>query len=211
MFCPNCGIDDPNNNQFCRSCGTSLQAVRSVLEHPDAITTSAVTAREGIGRAIAEKIAEFEDANELRQSVHELLPAIQRFLESPEERRLYKQEQRLNQVREGMLTSVVGLAIVIPSLLLSWMVHEEKILIVSALGLLVFLIGLGITITAWWFTGLPKAFPSSSQNTNTEVEPVEEPKSLLVGDVPQQHPNIQSVTEGTTRELYDELQRSKFA
>jgi len=201
MFCPNCGIDDPNKNQFCRSCGISLQSVRSILEHPDAITTSAVTAREGIGRAIAEKIAEFEDAHELRQAVHELLPAIQRFLESPEERRLYRQEQRMNQMREGALTSVVGLAIIIPFLFLSWMVHEEKVLIVSALGLLVFLIGLGITITAWWFTGSPKAFPFSSEKGTTQIERGEKPKSLL--DLPKQHPNFNSVTEGTTRELYD--------
>jgi len=203
MFCPNCGIDDPNNNQFCRCCGTSLQAVRSVLEHPDAITTSAVTAREGIGRAIADKIAEFEDAHELRQAVHELLPAMQRFLESPEERSLHKREQRLNQMREGALTAVVGVAIIIPSLLLSWITQKEMILIVSALGLLVFLIGLGITITASRFTCFPKAFPSSIQNVNARMDLVDEPKSLRAGDAPEQRSKFHSVTEGTTRELYD--------
>jgi hypothetical protein len=201
MFCPNCGLDDPNKNQFCRGCGTLLQVVRSVLEQPDTITSSAVTAREGIGRAIADKIAEFEDAHELRQSVHELLPAIQRFLESPEERLLYKQEQRLNQIREGVLTSVVGLAIVIPSLLLSWMVHEERILIASALGLLVFLIGLGITITAWWFTGISNASGLSSENINIQIERGEEQKKLLERKVSNPNSGFQSVTEVTTRQL----------
>jgi hypothetical protein len=201
MFCPNCGLDDPNKNQFCRGCGASLQVVHSVLEQPDTITSSAVTAREGIGRAIADKIAEFDDAHELRQAVHELLPAIQRFLESPEERRLYNQEQRLNQMREGVLSSVVGLAIVILSLLLSWMVHEEKILIVSALGLLVFLIGLGITITAWWFTGVSNASGLSSENTNIQIERGEEQKKPLESEVSKPNSGFQSVTEVTTRQL----------
>src|SRR5262245_56511175 len=129
MFCPNCGLDDPNHNQFCRSCGTSLNAVRSILEQPDAITTSAVRAREEVGRVIAAKIAELEEAHELRLAVYELLPAIQGFLESPEEKLLRKREQRLNQMREGVLTAVVGLAIMIPSFLLSWVTQKEVILI----------------------------------------------------------------------------------
>src|SRR5262245_54922511 len=115
MFCPGCGIENPNHNQFCRSCGTSLQAARSVLEASDAVTNAAVSAREEIGRTIAAKIAQFNEAHELRQAVYEIIPAIERFLESPEEKRLHKLEERLNQIREGMLTAVVGLAITIPA------------------------------------------------------------------------------------------------
>ncbi len=116
MFCPNCGIEDQGRNQFCRSCGTSLHEVRSALEQPDAITTSAVTAREEIGRAIAGKIAEFENIDDLRRAVFEILPAIETFLQSPEERRLHQQEKKLNQIREGVLTLVVGLALMLSSL-----------------------------------------------------------------------------------------------
>jgi hypothetical protein len=201
MFCPNCGLEDPNQNQFCRSCGTSLNVVRTALEHPDAITTSAINAREGIGRAIAAKIAEFEDANELRQSVYEILPAIERLLESPEERRLSQREQRLNQVREGVLTSIVGLAIILSFLLISWITGEEKVLIVSALGFLVLMIGLGITITALWFTGLPKALPTSSRRASPPLEPREEPQSVTREGRPTEPSRFYSVTEGTTREL----------
>jgi len=168
--------------------------VRSAIEHPDAITKSAVTAREEIGRAIAAKIAEFEDANEVRQAVYEILPAIERFLESPEEQRWQQREQRLNKIRGGVLTSVVGLAITLTFMLISWLVHEEKILIVSALGLLVLIIGLGVTATALWLTVL-KPLPNVSSHIPTLLEMRDEQ-----GDEISPH-RFRSVTEGTTREL----------
>lgn len=31
MFCPKCGIENPDNSKFCRSCGTELGNVRAVL------------------------------------------------------------------------------------------------------------------------------------------------------------------------------------
>ena len=180
----------------------ALHAVRSAVEQPDAITISAVTAREEIGRAIAGKIAEFENTNELRQAVYEILPVVERFLESPEERRLYQQEKRLNQIREGVLTSVVGLAILLSFLLISWITNQEKILIGSVGGLLVLLIGLGITVTALWFTALPKSLRSSSQRMSKQMVLDEKPNGFLDKDPRSaQHYNFHSITEGTTREL----------
>ena len=65
MFCPNCASEERQATQFCRACGTDLRAVRISLERPDSITASAVTAREEIGRAIAQKIRELETARDL--------------------------------------------------------------------------------------------------------------------------------------------------
>jgi hypothetical protein len=181
----------------------SLQAVRSAVEQPDAITTSAVTAREEIGRAIAGKIAEFENTHELRQAVYEILPVIERFLESPEEKRLHRQERRLDQIREGVLTSVVGLAILLSFLLISWITNQEKILIGSVIGLLVLLIGLGITVTALWFTALPKDLGNSSQRISKQIV-LDERADISLDKEPRsaQHSNnFHSITEGTTREL----------
>jgi hypothetical protein len=199
MFCPSCGIEDSNQNQFCRGCGTSLQAVRSTLEHSEDITTSEVSAREEIGRAIAAKIAQFEHPNEFRRAVHEILPAIEDFLRSPEERLLLKREERLSQIRDGVLTSVVGLSIILTFFLISWLLGWPKILIVSALGLLVFLIGLGITCTTAWFTALPKT-------TRSDVKPgrftrAAHSRNLSAKEMPSEHSTFSSVTEGTTREL----------
>jgi uncharacterized membrane protein YvbJ len=53
MFCPSCGLEEGQLNQFCRACGADLRVVQVALETPDNITQSAVSAREEIGRAIA--------------------------------------------------------------------------------------------------------------------------------------------------------------
>jgi len=54
MFCPSCGSEEHQASQFCRACGTDLRVVRMGLERPDSITESAISAREEIGRAVAE-------------------------------------------------------------------------------------------------------------------------------------------------------------
>jgi len=198
MYCPGCGLEDQKANQFCRNCGTALHSVRFALEQPDAVTSSAVAAREEIGRAISTKIGELRDTQDLRNAVYEILPAVERFLESPEERLSYLQEKRLNQIREGVVTSVVGLAIILSFLLISWIAHEEKILIVSALGLLVLMIGLGITISASWFTALPEQFSPSSPRLSKQLVSDDHSNKEIASA---RHSTFGSVTEETTREL----------
>jgi len=170
--------------------------MRSILDNPDAITISAVSAREEIGRAIAAKIAEFEHSRDLRR-VFEILPAVEDFLKSPEERLLLKREQRMNQIREGLITSVVGFSIILSFFLISWLTNAPIVLIVSAAGLLVLMIGLGITCTAAWCTDVTKANGSGVK-----------PKRITPGvhsghlkDSTTQPSTFSSVTEGTTREL----------
>src|SRR6266851_3289616 len=81
MFCPSCGSEERQASQFCRACGSDLRAVRVSLERPDSITASAVTARQEIGRAIAEKIREVDDAYELKKVAEDVLPQIEKFLQ----------------------------------------------------------------------------------------------------------------------------------
>ncbi len=88
MYCPTCGSEERQLSQYCRVCGTDLRAVRVTLERPDAITESAVSARDHIGRAIADKIRMTESASELQKVAEEVLPEIEKFLESPAEKRL---------------------------------------------------------------------------------------------------------------------------
>ncbi len=102
MFCPNCGIEETSVNQFCRACGTDLRSVRFAVESPDSITASAASARDEIGRAVAFKIRETQSVKELKKVVEEVLPEIEKFLESPE-------EKRLRRVRVGTLISSIGL------------------------------------------------------------------------------------------------------
>jgi hypothetical protein len=75
MFCPSCGSEERQATQFCRACGTDLRTVRASLERPDSITASAVSAREEIGRAVAQKIREIEDPRYLRRITERVLAA----------------------------------------------------------------------------------------------------------------------------------------
>ncbi|HWP52663.1 MAG TPA: zinc ribbon domain-containing protein [Pyrinomonadaceae bacterium] len=88
MFCPSCGSEERQASQFCRACGTDLRAVHLGLERPDSITASAESAREEIGRAVAERIRQMEDARTMERFAHSVLPKVEKFLESPEEKRL---------------------------------------------------------------------------------------------------------------------------
>src|ERR671933_646625 len=89
MYCPTCGAEERQQpGQFCRVCGTDLRAVRVGLERPDAITQSAISAREEISRAVAFKIRELEDTRDLKRVAEDVLPKLEEFLESPQERRL---------------------------------------------------------------------------------------------------------------------------
>jgi len=148
MFCPSCGSEERQATQFCRACGTDLRVVRVSLERPDAITASAVTAREEIGRAFADKIREVEDADDLKRVAEDVLPQIEKFLESYE-------EKRLRRVRAGVVTAASGLGAAIFMILMSAFVRgpdAETFLGVSGLGFTAFLIGLGLVINALFFT-----------------------------------------------------------
>ena len=88
MYCPTCGSEERQLSQFCRGCGTDLRVVRNSLERPDAITASAITAREQIGMAVADKIRQMTSAKDLERVAEDVLPSFEKFLESPAEKRL---------------------------------------------------------------------------------------------------------------------------
>ena len=100
MFCPGCGLEERGSNQFCRACGTDLRPVRFALEKPDNITASAISARDEIGRAVAAKIRETQSVYELKKDAEDVLPEIEKFLESPAEKRLRRMRRPLEQHEE---------------------------------------------------------------------------------------------------------------
>src|SRR5262245_59884044 len=112
MYCPSCGSEERQASQFCRACGVDLRAVRVSIERPDSITASAVSAREEIGRAVAQKIREVEDAKDLKRVAEDVLPQIEKFLESYE-------EKRLRRVRAGTIIGTSGLGAGILGLIMS--------------------------------------------------------------------------------------------
>jgi hypothetical protein len=161
MYCPTCGSEERQLSQYCRACGTDLRIVRRGLERPDTITASAVSAREEISRAMAEKIREMEGSRELKQVAEDVLPQIEKFLESPE-------EKRLRRVRAGVVTAAVGLGGALLIFLLSLGAHDLVPFI--ALGVITFLIGLGLVINGLAFTIPRKTLADRSDDARAQKE-----------------------------------------
>src|SRR5262245_28744529 len=104
MFCPSCGTEDRQRSQFCRACGADLRVARTGLENTDVINSTALSARAEIARAIAAKIREMHTAKDLETLVEGILPEMEKFLESPDER-------RLRRMRWGVILAAIGAAI----------------------------------------------------------------------------------------------------
>jgi hypothetical protein len=198
MFCPSCGSEERQVSQFCRACGTDLRAVRTSLAKPDTITASAVSARDEIGHAIADKIREFETANDLKKVAEDVLPMIERFLESP-------QQKRLRGIRGGVVTSAIGLGATL--FFVVWGLNQKDMFFLMGLGLTTFLIGLGLIINALVFT-VPKEYvPHASLDTSQRVLIDEGPDRVITvkREVTTAEPLSPqaSVTEQTTHHLTD--------
>jgi len=198
MYCPTCGSEERQPSQFCRACGTDMRAVRRTLERPDDITASAASAREQIGLAIAEKIREVEDTQDLEHVAEEVLPQIEKFLESPEER-------RLRRARTGVVTAVTGLGAGILALLLLTVInnHDLSAWILAGFGLAVitFLVGLGLVFNGIYFTTPRKGLPAmrADPNADNAISDQTPTKPQLLEPVPPL--SVSSVTEHTTQHL----------
>lgn len=204
MYCPTCGSEERQISQYCRACGTDLRVVRRGLERPDAITASAVSAREQISQAMAEKIREMEGSRELKQVAEDVLPQITKFLESPE-------EKRLRRVRAGVVTAAIGLGAALLIFLLSLGSHD--LIPFIALGVITFLIGIGLVINGLAFT-IPRqtlADRSDDARAQRELEtmvggyaPTQLSAAQPTNDLPSAHDRVAqraSVTEHTTHHL----------
>ncbi|MDQ2920868.1 MAG: hypothetical protein M3R52_04530 [Acidobacteriota bacterium] len=161
MYCPTCGSEERQISQYCRACGTDLRVVRRGLERPDTITASAVSAREQISQVMAEKIREMDSAQDLKRVAEDVLPQIEKFLESPE-------EKRLRRVRAGVVTAAIGLGGALLIFLASLEAHD--LIPFVALGLITFLIGLGLVINGLAFTIPRKTLADRSDDARAQRE-----------------------------------------
>lgn len=194
MYCPSCGSEERQRGQFCRACGTDLRPVRTVLEKPDAITASAVSARHEIGRALADRIRAVSSANELSTVAEDVLPEIEKFLESPE-------EKRLRRIRAGLLTSAIGLGAAIAFSLVAMSI-DHGLFVVAAVGVTTFFLGLGLIFNGWFLSlpnqNVPDRITDRLAQNAAEKLPDLVPRSLSAAETETVAPHI---TEHTTREL----------
>lgn len=211
MFCPSCGSNE-QTSQYCRACGTDLRPVRTTLERPDSITGAAASARQEIGRAIADKIREVEDTRDLKRVAEDVLPQIEKFLESYE-------EKRLRRIRAGVIVAASGFGTGILGLIMSLVLagkDGETALMVVGLGAIAFAIGFGLMLNGMLFTRPRKGLAdhsteARSQNlldagyaapqlrTSGEAPTFRSPTTSNLAPAPGS-----SVTEGTTHHLKTE-------
>ena len=200
MFCPSCGSEERQATQFCRACGTDLRPVRVSLERPDSITASAVSAREEIGRAVAMKIREVEDSRDLKRVAEDVLPQIEKFLESPE-------EKRLRRVRAGVIVAASGLGVSILGLVMSEFLRWADMgaaISVFGPGMVAFAIGLSLVLNGMLFTRPRKAIEDNSLDARTQnmldvgyaPPPLRSPTTSNLAPA-----QAESVTEHTTHHL----------
>lgn len=209
MFCPSCGSEERQATQFCRACGTDLRPVRLSLEQPDSITASAVSAREEIGRAMADKIREVDDVRDLKHVAEDVLPQIEKFLESYE-------EKRLRRIRAGVIVAACGMGTGLLGMVLALALHgadAESALMLVGLGAVAFAIGFGLVLNGAAFTRPRKGLEDLSSEALSQnllddgyaapqLKPGAAPptfRSQTTSNLAQ--PARTSVTEGTTHHL----------
>ncbi len=199
MYCPSCGSEERQLSQFCRGCGTDLRIVRASLERPDAITASAVSAREQIGMAVAEQIRQLKSGRELRKVAETALPAFEKFLESPE-------EKRLRRIRAGVITSAIGLGATIVTFIMA--MNKGDIFPFITPSLVTFFIGVGLIINGLLFTLPRKRMPGDVYDAMSQ-RALDSEQNQIGYEVPPARTNelgpaIQSpasITEHTTHHL----------
>ncbi len=200
MFCPNCGIEEVHSNQFCRACGSDLKRVRTALAAADPVTASAASARDEIGRAVAAKIRDTRSAEQLVVVAEEVLPQLEKFLESPE-------EKRLRRIRTGMIISSIGIGAAVGISLASLFMGDADIVFLAGLGVVTFFIGLGFILNGVFLT-LPKRVADKKGIAAGEDPRPLDPYGSTTSDLqtPASHsflsnPGENSITESTTRHL----------
>jgi hypothetical protein len=197
MYCPTCGSEERQLSQYCRGCGTDLRVVRNSLERPDAITASAISAREQIGMAVADKIRQLNTAKDLERVAEDVLPSFEKFLESPE-------EKRLRRIRSGVITAAVGFGGAIAVILMAM----DKIDLLPMLlpWLITFMVGVGMILNGLLFT-LPRkelpgdALDAMSQKALDMNRVVYEAQPVRTNELAPGTPQPASVTEHTTHHL----------
>ena len=191
MYCPSCGLEEKQSNQFCRACGSNLNLVRLAVARPDSITQSAATARDEIGRAIAFKIREAKSPSELATVAEDVLPEIEKFLESPE-------EKRLRRVRNGTVIASIGTGAALAFSIIAVLV-DSSLAVLAGMGMVCLFIGLGFIINGLLFTVPKKILSDKSPKADAQRQLDTQTTNELV--LPESHNVFSSVTEHTTHQL----------
>src|SRR5262249_2143861 len=130
----------------------------------------------------------------LKKVAEEVLPEIEKFLESP-------QERRLRGIRTGIVTSAAGLGGTV--FFLVWGLFARDMFFLTGLGVTAFLIGVGLILNALLFTVPKQHIPHLDELEQRSLGAdvlgrIPSKREAITADPPGQPP---SVTEQTTHHL----------
>ena len=182
-----------------------MNLVRSAIEKPDNITQSGVLARSEVGNAIAQKIREAH-SSELSDIAENVLPQLEKFLESPE-------EKRLRRIRAGTIVGSVGLGITVAFSVIS-VIMENDFAFFASLGFVTFFIGLSLLANGLLFTVPKKAVSENSLEADRQRELDKFVNGQNTNDLLLESDHsapLISVVEDTTRQLRQDKKKSENA
>jgi len=167
----------------------------SVIDRTDGVTSSAVSAREEIGRAFAAKIRDLKSGKDLKIVTENVLPEIEKFLESPA-------EKRLRRIRTGAIIMLVGIGVFLAFGFLGMAKDggDDGLLFISGLGVVAGSIGLAFLVNGLFFT-------IAGGDTADATEEAERKKLLdsLSSDKQLPDASVFSTTEHTTQHLDEKI------
>jgi hypothetical protein len=193
MFCPGCGLQINDDLKFCRQCGANLHGVR------DAISSRGASEKFDRSKPWwAEMIYPSEELRRLRNL-------------TPEEKLLNEEKKRLNEIRGGVITSLVGVGVMIFFHFFFDVVAKQEsgvdAEIIRSLwmtGIIPFLVGVGLLINGFFVSR--RLVQLKEKLLQTAPPAPQAPAALPAKTTDQLVANAApstgaSVTEGTTAHL----------
>jgi hypothetical protein len=193
MFCPQCGANQGDDLRFCNLCGANLQAVRQ-----------AVQSREAGDKFEWGKtwVAEMMLSETERKK---------RLAEIERERGVTPEVKRYNEIKAGVITSCVGVAVMIfLFVLMAGIVasgqnspgDNEILSRVWIAGVIPLFVGLALIINGLFVSKrLARALREAAANEAGALDAPPARSALRPADTSEFIPTTYSVTEGTTKHL----------
>jgi hypothetical protein len=189
MICPRCASNQSDDIKFCTACGANLQAVREALQAPDS------AGKLNWNNTWVAEMFTSSQVNELRKREMERQLGI-----TPE-------VKRYNEIKAGVITSCVGVAVTIFLFFLMHAValqnpqNAEILQSVWLAGLIPFMVGLALVING---VVVSKKMVQVIEREQAKAKNLEEgpaPRGLRSPDTNEFIPANFSVTDQTTRQL----------
>jgi hypothetical protein len=192
MFCPRCGSNQNGELKFCKSCGANLYAVRQVVD-----TRETDQKFDWSKTWVAGMLLSGEEATRRQADIER-------------QRGLTPEVKRYNEIKAGVITSSVGLALMIflyvlmQGIILGGKVPEDTAEILSRIwvaGVIPLFVGIALMINGV-FVGkklveISKQAPRETNLPGSDTPP----QALRPGDTTEFVPSDFSVTEHTTKHL----------